>query len=336
MEAYSQFLPILQDHGYGLIGPIGKGGFATCFKVSSLKYSDQTFVCKVGTLPTNLLDGRHKASAVNAYEQEIEALSSIIHPHVVKIYDHFIDSSYLFLILEYCTNGSLDQVIEKHGGVPPHQLLTLVKQFASALAYCHSIRLAHHDIKPANLLLDFFGRVKLADFGLAAKQSNLCETYSGSLAFMAPEVLEKKPYDPFKADIWSFGATVYNMATGELPFCADSIPTLRKMINIGMYRIPTGIHPTIQAIIKNTLVVNPQKRWSIMEVTQAINAVSNEIVSLPRINSKSSINQSKSSLLSFALVRKKSNLRLTAPVQSLSVKSKPEIVRPMPLLTFKD
>ena len=293
---------LLEKHSYKYESQIGKGGFATCFKVLSMRYNEE-FVCKLCSLPPEDDDQHKRTVAINSYNSEIDTLGELIHPYIIKIYEHFIEGPCLFLILEYCEGGSIDVVIKRQGKIPQQQLIPYVNQFVSGLAYCHSMNIAHRDIKPGNMLLDRFGRIKLADFGLAhlIEKKKLIDSYYGSLAFMAPEILEKRPYDPFKADAWAVGVTIYVMLTGVLPFTGRSVKEFRDAVNVGLYSLPNGAPPIIITIIKHLLVVDPTMRWSVAQVEDELKMArsQDEKISQQKSGPKHCLISSSISLLNF-------------------------------------
>lgn len=194
------------NHGYELGEAIGSGGFGTCYLVTSSMYQ-MPFVLK-----KSVLDAKA--------ESEIKVLSKICHPNIVSIYDYFSDDKYSYLIMEYCTGGNLQQYIEKNGQVPVELLRKFSRQLLEALNYCHKKKIVHKDIKPANILIDSMLNVKLADFGLSLTwEANMKSTsFCGSYLYLSPEALLKVPYDPYLADIWSLGITIFQMAAGCLPW----------------------------------------------------------------------------------------------------------------------
>ena len=195
-----------RSHGYELGEAIGSGGFGTCYLVTSSMYK-MPFVMKKTVLDTKA-------------ESEIKVLSKMCHPNIVSIYDYFSDEKYSYLIMEYCSEGNLEQYIEKNGQVPLELLRKFSRQLLDALIYCHKHKVVHKDIKPANVLIDSMLNVKLADFGLSltwdanAKSTSFC----GSYLYNSPEALLKVPYDPYLSDIWSLGITIFQMAAGCLPW----------------------------------------------------------------------------------------------------------------------
>lgn len=125
--------------------------------------------------------------------------------------------------MELATGGDLFDKIEPDRGVDEQVAHFYFKQMINAVEFCHQRGVAHRDIKPENILLDGEGNLKLADFGLAAVYKSkggkrrLCNTPCGSPPYMAPEIVQG-PYDPAQADVWSCGAVLFVMLTGETPW----------------------------------------------------------------------------------------------------------------------
>ncbi|EAX84301.1 CAMK family protein kinase [Trichomonas vaginalis G3] len=260
----SKLKEILLRNGYVLLEQIGAGGFATCYKVFDQKYQ-QVFVCKVYKSQDEVEKDKVNTQ-MNQFSHEIDALCKIFQTYIMRIYNYFIEENMFFLILEYCPNGSIQDLIKHEGRIDHKRLLQYIYQAASALQYCHSKKFAHHDIKPANLLIDENFNIKLSDFGMAEIGATQCDKYGGTVAYLAPEVFLRQPYDPFKSDVWSFGATVYFMASGTVPFTGNNQTEMKQLICNGCYIMPRNVSPEIRTIIKNTLLLNPEERWDMTEI----------------------------------------------------------------------
>jgi serine/threonine-protein kinase Chk1 len=145
------------------------------------------------------------------------------HPNVISLLHFGTDSNWLFIAMELATGGDLFDKIEPDKGVDEQVAHFFFKQMINAVEYCHQKGVAHRDIKPENILLDKDGNLKLADFGLAAVfkkkdgSRRLCNTPCGSPPYMAPEIARGK-YDPAQADVWSCGAVLFVMLSGETPW----------------------------------------------------------------------------------------------------------------------
>jgi len=151
-------------------------------------------------------------------------------------------------------------------------------QIASALLECHQRQIAHQDIKPANVLLDQYGRPKLADFGLSQQFDGQAKTQQrvGSLAYMAPEVLSGGHRDAFRSDVWSLGITFYYMAVGRLPWNAETSFELETIIKSGVYPNPTNCVPSFRAVLRKMLTPEPAQRPPLEWVVAQLGAIVQE------------------------------------------------------------
>lgn len=116
----------------------------------------------------------------------------------------------------------------------------IFRQIVLAIHYCHSNLIVHRDVKVENVLLDYNGQVKLADFGFSSffKPGELLDVYCGSPPYCAPELYLAKQYDGPKVDIWSLGVVLYVLVCGQLPFEARNFNALRAQVISGSYKTP--------------------------------------------------------------------------------------------------
>jgi serine/threonine protein kinase len=161
------------------------------------------------------------------FASEARVAASIQNENVVGIYavNEFAGISYL--AMEYVDGGCLEARVQEHGPLPVLSLAATAKQIAAGLAAAHARNIVHRDIKPANILLEAeTGKAKLTDFGLArvaddAKMTS-DETLIGTPFYMAPEIIMGHPATPL-SDLFSLGGVLYLMATGRVPFPAQSV-----------------------------------------------------------------------------------------------------------------
>ena len=188
---------------------------------------DRTVAIKV------LPPGSSTPTRTQRFAREARAVSKVNHPHICTLYDIGEQDGVQFIVMEYLEGETLAQRIRR-GALPLDQVLRHAIEIADALAHAHRQGIVHRDLKPANIMLTPAG-AKLLDFGIAALhqpglQGSLADpsatgaetlteegTIVGTLQYMAPEQLEARPTDA-RADIFAFGAIVYEMATGEQAF----------------------------------------------------------------------------------------------------------------------
>lgn len=220
----------ISEHNYQYISPLGKGGQATVHLVLSRQYNEE-FVVKIQRLTERMSPEG---------DAEIRTLMGLNHPNIIRMFDYFVDDEYLYTVLEYCSDGSLGDLIKKQGALPDNLTIRYATEMLKALEHCHARNIAHRDLKPDNILIDKYGRAKLADFGISVfmEHGERLRSFSGSKAFMAPEIFNGEHHSPFKADIFAAGVVMYMMAVGTLPWCLESYPAMLTDLRNGISLFP--------------------------------------------------------------------------------------------------
>lgn len=243
-------------HGYELVHSIGKGGSATVFAVQE-KNLGNVFVAKV------ILIESTEEQRMSRYKNEIKLLKKLDFSYIVSIFNYFYEDNMIFSILEYCPNGTLQDMIDKGQRIDLRQKVCYAEQIVRAIQFCHQRNIAHRDIKPANIFIDSYGRIKLGDFGIACsyyENDSLFNEFTGSLVFSAPELVLRKPHNPILADLWSLGITLYFLFYGNSPWGVnqykEEVEQTIKSGNITFPRSSGKIVSFLSALIK----VNPQDR----------------------------------------------------------------------------
>lgn len=200
-------------------------------------------------------------------EREIVVMKLIEHPHIIRLYDVWETSTELYLVMEYVQGGELFDYLCQKGRLSTPEALGYFQQIITAISYCHRFNIAHRDLKPENLLLDEHMNIKVADFGMAAWQTDsLLETACGSPHYAAPEVIRGQAYKGSSADIWSCGVILYALLAGRLPFDDEDVAALLNKVKVGQFEIPDAIDPLAKDLIRKMLEKDVSARITIADI----------------------------------------------------------------------
>lgn len=162
---------------------------------------------------------------VRRFHREAQSVASLSHINIVSIFDVGFEADLHYLVMEFIEGQNLKEYIRQKGKLTINEAVPIGMQILDALEHAHEHGVVHRDIKPHNILLTRQGRVKVTDFGIARAASETTVTYSGTLVgsvqYISPEQAKGIAIGP-KSDIYSAGAVLYEMLTGQLPFTGDS------------------------------------------------------------------------------------------------------------------
>ncbi|KAG5007504.1 hypothetical protein AAZX31_09G156000 [Glycine max] len=150
-------------------------------------------------------------------------------PHVVNFYSSFeMPTGDVAILMEYMDGGSLETALAVNGTFSEERLVTVARDVLDGLAYLHAQNIVHLDIKPANILINTQGEVKITDFGVSKVMSHtleMCNSYVGTCAYMSPERFNSDAYggeyNGFAADVWSLGLTLLELYVGYFPLLQE-------------------------------------------------------------------------------------------------------------------
>ena len=208
---------------YKIERELGQGGMAKVFLAHDLKY-ERAVAVKV--LRPDV------AADVGAarFLREIQIAARLQHPHILPLYDSDQADGLLYYVMPYIEGESLRQRLLRERQLPVPESLQIAREVADALSYAHSCNVVHRDIKPANILLDS-GHALVADFGVARAVGG-AQTSSGHVigtpAYMSPEQVDGSEYLDGRSDIYSLGAVLFEMLTGEPPFRGSTVSWFLK------------------------------------------------------------------------------------------------------------
>ncbi|XP_041839572.1 STE20-like kinase b [Melanotaenia boesemani] len=253
-----------------IIGELGDGAFGKVFKAQNKQ---------TGILAAAKVIDTKTEEELEDYMVEIDILASCDHQNIVKLLDAFYYESKLWILIEFCAGGAVDAVmLELERPLMEPQIRVVCRQTLQALAYLHENKIIHRDLKAGNILLTLEGDVKLADFGVSARNTKTLQrrdSFIGTPYWMAPEVVmcetsKDRPYD-YKADIWSLGVTLIELAQIEPP--NHEMNPMRVLLKIAKADPPTLMQPSrwspeFSDFLKRCLDKNVDNRWSTTQLLQ--------------------------------------------------------------------
>ena len=283
-----------QIQQYQLLEKLGAGGMGEIYKALDTRLN-RTVAIKV--LPSAKSGDPERR---RRFLQEAQAASGLNHPSIITIHDVISEGDTEFMVMEYVHGKTLNDLIPK-GGLRVPLLIKYALQMADALSTAHAVGIVHRDLKPANAMVTDSGLVKVLDFGLAKltdqgpvpdsgddrtrTMANVAPmtvegSILGTVSYMSPEQAQGKKVD-IRSDIFSFGAVLYEMATGVRAFEGESsLSTLSAILRDQarpMSEVAPDVPPQLESVIQRCLRKMPEDRWqSMKEVQTALSALKRE------------------------------------------------------------
>ena len=209
---------------------------------------------------------------------EIDILKISQHPNIIKLYDIYENENYIYIIMEYCSGGDLLSYFEYYEyQLKETKVCEIIHKLSMAIYFLHSYGIVHRDLKPENILMTDLtpeADIRLLDFGLSKIIGNeeKCTEPYGTLSFVAPEVLQGKPYDK-SVDLWSIGIITFLLLCGYLPF--DDKHSEREIARQTIQdpvpfenKIWSKYTPEARTFVEGLLQKKPEKRYSIKELLE--------------------------------------------------------------------
>lgn len=240
---------------YRLVREIGQGGFGAVYLARDTRKRGRLVAIKQITL--GLLKPREIIGATDAFNREITFLSTLSHPNLPQIYDHFTDPDHWYMVMQYIEGQTLEEKLQKarRGHLPLQQVYKIGLALTDVLGYLHEQRppVIFRDLKPSNVMLTRNGHVYLIDFGIARRFAPEKQKDTGPLGspgFAAPEQYGRAQTDA-RTDIYSLGATLQALLTGrDLLELRQGLPSLRS----------EPLPEELQALLNQMLEVEPEQR----------------------------------------------------------------------------
>ncbi len=249
--------------------PLGAGGMG---EVYLAEHTTQSREVALKILPAHFLDDPQR---VQRFRQEARAVLALNHPHVVTVYDIGDAAGVHFISTEFVEGETLRQRMA-HARLTVSEAIEIAAQVAGAIAYAHEKGVIHRDIKPENIMLRPDGYVKVLDFGIAKLTERRSETTTtdpkealtrmkvetspgvvmGTVHYMSPEQARGEELDS-RTDVFSFGAVLYEMATGRQPFVGNTMAVIFEGIlnraPVSPVRLNPDLPPELERIVNKAL-----------------------------------------------------------------------------------
>ena len=209
--------PIILGKRYEVLSKIGAGGMADVYKGKDLMLN--RFVA----IKVLKKEYKEDENFVRKFKSEAQAAAGLLNPNIVNVYDVGEDRGLYYMIMEIVDGITLKEYIQRKGRLTHKEVLSIAIQMCTGIGAAHAAGIVHRDIKPHNIMISKEGKVKVTDFGIAkAISSNTISSNAmGSVHYTSPEQA-RGGYSDAKSDIYSIGITLYEMATGQVPFDGDS------------------------------------------------------------------------------------------------------------------
>uniref|UniRef100_A0A7S2WBL4 Serine/threonine-protein kinase PLK n=1 Tax=Mucochytrium quahogii TaxID=96639 RepID=A0A7S2WBL4_9STRA len=244
---------------------LGKGGFAKCYL---FRHEATKHVCAGKCVEkASLKQERARRKLLS----EIKIHRALSHENVVQFEHFFEDKHYVYILLEYCNNQTLMELVKRKTRLSETVAKNFLLQLLNGVEYLHSVNVIHRDLKLGNIFLTDGFQVRIGDFGLATKLDDVNEkkkTMCGTPNYIAPEILDRKLGHSFEVDIWSIGVILYTMLVGRPPFETKHVQQTYKRIQANLYSFPRDIPLSHAAkrLIQIILNKDPAQRPSLSEI----------------------------------------------------------------------
>ena len=268
---------------YEIIEKIGEGGMAEVYKAKC--HLLNRYVAVKILKPEYAKD----ETFVKRFRREAQSAAALTHANIVSVYDVGAEGDINYIVMELLESKTLKDYIEEHGAMPSDLVLKISAQIASALETAHKAHIIHRDIKPQNIVLNKNMVAKVTDFGIAKITNVPSATITsfgstmGSVHYFSPEHA-KGGYTDEKSDIYSLGVVMYEMATGKLPFDADSpVSVALKQIQEDPVP-PIDVNPNVSPAL-NQIILKALQKSTALRYQNATEVISDISQALLRPNS---------------------------------------------------
>src|SRR4051812_44523099 len=247
---------------YEIVSELGRGAMGLVYRAVDPN------IGRTVALKTMRLDvhGMEHDDMLRRFKNEARAAGVMNHPNIVTIYDAGEADGLFYIAMEYIEGKTLQSLMMEKRMLPSDQIVDVGVQVCAGLDYAHEMKVIHRDIKPANIMITSQNVAKIMDFGISKAAGSLTSNSQvlGTPNYMAPEQVKGLDING-RADLFSFGVVLYEMATGERPFAGQNVTTIiYKIVNenpVPPSEVEMSVHPGLSAVISKCLRKDPEERY---------------------------------------------------------------------------
>ena len=244
----------LQDR-YEILEQIGSGGMSVVYKAKCHKLNRQVAIKVLKE------EFSSDSNFVSKFNMEAQAAAGLSHPNIVSVYDVIDEGKLHYIVMELIEGITLKSYIAKKGRLEVKETIGIAIQVAQGIAAAHEQHIIHRDIKPQNMIISKDGKVKVADFGIARAVSaqTLSSAAMGSVHYISPEQA-RGGYSDERSDLYSLGITMYEMATGRVPFEGENTVSI-ALAHLNDALVPPSVyHPEIPIRLEQIIIKCAEKK----------------------------------------------------------------------------
>lgn len=267
---------------YDIIRVLGKGAMGLVYEARDPNLNRRV---AIKTIKVENLSEEAAAEYEARFKTEAHSAARLQHPNIVSVYDSDRHGDMAFLVMEFIQGEDLKHHLDGGKRYSLEQSLAMMRELLSALDYAHRQSIVHRDVKPANLLIEADGRIKLTDFGVARIQDSGEATRTqgsmvGTLKYMSPEQVQGQPIDA-RADLFAVGIVLYQLLTGKRPFDGDTDFAIIQQIVNHSPAAPSSFNnllpSAIDAVVARALTKKRDQRFATaQEFAQALQEASGQ------------------------------------------------------------